>query len=60
MLGYTTEEMVEKTFQEITHPDDLALDLHLLKELVQGKRVAPYGETIFQKNNQTVYIILGQ
>jgi hypothetical protein len=39
----------EKTFQEITHPDDLALDLHLLKELVQGKRAAPYGETIFLK-----------
>jgi PAS domain S-box-containing protein len=60
MLGYNQEEMMEKTFQEITHPDDLALDLHLLKELVQGKRAYYHMEKrYFSKNKQTVYIILG-
>ncbi|MFD0766277.1 PAS domain S-box protein [Mucilaginibacter lutimaris] len=31
LLGYTAEEMMTKTFQEITHPDDLEADLTLLQ-----------------------------
>jgi PAS domain S-box-containing protein len=60
MLEYTQEEIMQKTFHEITHPDDLALDLFLLKELIQGKRSYYHMEKrYFSKNNQTVAIILG-
>ncbi len=38
MLGYSTEELRAKTFQEITHPDDLAADIELLQETLAGKR----------------------
>ena len=37
-LGYSEEELLQKKFQDITHRDDLASDLDLLEECVQGKR----------------------
>lgn len=38
MLGYTEEQIRELTFQQITHPDDLAGDLALGKETLDGRR----------------------
>ncbi|EDY83086.1 PAS fold family [Verrucomicrobiia bacterium DG1235] len=38
MLEYKREELLELSFQEITHPDDLDADLALLKETLDGKR----------------------
>lgn len=37
MLGYTEEELTSKTFQDITYPDDLALDLANVQALLDGK-----------------------
>ncbi|KAB2805423.1 PAS domain-containing sensor histidine kinase [Phaeocystidibacter luteus] len=36
-LGYSQEELLELTFQEITHVEDLGSDLELLGQLVDGK-----------------------
>ena len=38
IIGYSREEILTRklTFQDITHPDDLAPDLQLLEQLVQG------------------------
>ncbi len=36
MLGHTTDQLQALTFQEITHPDDLAGDLELLQQLTDG------------------------
>jgi PAS domain S-box-containing protein len=38
MLGYSSKTMLQRTFQELTHPDDLELNLRCLNELVAGKR----------------------
>ncbi len=38
ILGYTEEELLNKSFQEITYPDDLEADLSYVKELITGKR----------------------
>ena len=38
MLGFTEEQIRELTFQQITHPDDLARDLALLEETLAGRR----------------------
>lgn len=38
MLGYSEAELLTKTFQDITHPDDLAIDLGYLQELLAGTR----------------------
>ncbi|WP_243396583.1 PAS domain S-box protein [Leptospira wolffii] len=38
LLGYTQEELASKSFEDITHPEDLDKDLALFKELVAGER----------------------
>ncbi len=38
MLGYSSEAMFRTRFQELTHPDDLAVNLDYLDELLAGKR----------------------
>ncbi|MBS1687210.1 MAG: PAS domain S-box protein [Bacteroidetes bacterium] len=36
LLGYTKDELLQKTFQDITHPDDLEADLSLLEQVLAG------------------------
>ncbi len=38
IVGWTEEQMIQIGWEAITHPDDLAKDLELLKELKEGKR----------------------
>jgi PAS domain S-box-containing protein len=37
ILGYPADELVTRSFQDITHPDDLAADLADLKRMLDGK-----------------------
>jgi diguanylate cyclase (GGDEF)-like protein/PAS domain S-box-containing protein len=37
-LGYSRKELAERTFAQVTHPDDLDLDLQLFAELLEGGR----------------------
>jgi PAS domain S-box-containing protein len=37
ILGYTREELLQKTFQEITYPDDLDADLEQTRRLLAGE-----------------------
>ena len=59
MLGYTQEEMLSKTFQEITHPDDLGNDLAQVWRLLKG-----YDDTYkiekryFHRSGQIVWTLL--
>lgn len=38
LLGYTETELRGRSFMEVTHPDDAALDWNLFTELVDGRR----------------------
>lgn len=38
LLGYTEAELRKKTFQDITHPDDLEKDLAQVRALIAGER----------------------
>ncbi|CAN5677989.1 hypothetical protein BH09ACT8_BH09ACT8_40430 [soil metagenome] len=38
MLGYSRQSLANMTFQQITHPDDLDLDVTLLNECLYGSR----------------------
>lgn len=38
IVGYAPDELITLTFQDITHPDDLDIDLGLLQETIEGER----------------------
>ncbi|UBM58053.1 PAS domain S-box protein [Marinilongibacter aquaticus] len=59
MLGYTKEELMKLTFQELTYQDDLESDLHLLQETLDNKRDSYSMEKRYiNKNGDTVYGLL--
>lgn len=37
IVGYSASELMALTFQDITHPEDLNADLHLLQQLIKGE-----------------------
>lgn len=56
LLGYTKSELMQLTFQQITHPDDLARDLDYVRMLLEGK-IKTYGmeKRYFTKTGKTVW-----
>ena len=40
MLGYTEAELSLKTFQDITHPDDLERDMQHVQDLLSGRQIS--------------------
>ena len=36
-MGYSEDELIKLTFQDITHPDDLNTVLSLLQQLIDGE-----------------------
>src|SRR6185437_12982389 len=38
LTGYPPQELLGKTFAEITHPDDVEADLDALRDLIEGER----------------------
>ncbi len=58
-LGYTEEELMKKTFQDITHPDDLELDLEHVGEMLRGEIESYQMEKrYFHKNGSIVWVLL--
>ena len=59
MLGYTANMLLTKTFQEITHPEDLEADLALLQKTLAGE-ISSYKmeKRYFKENGDTIWILL--
>jgi len=59
MLGYSEEELLAKTFQDITHPDDLQMDLNYVSQLLAGE-IETYSmeKRYFHKQGQIIWILL--
>lgn len=58
MLGYDEDELRERTFSSLTHPDDLSHNLELVRDLLAGRResfvlekryLAKGGETVWSR-----------
>jgi PAS domain S-box-containing protein len=59
IIGYDQEELVGRHFREITHPDDMELDLVNLQELVEGKTASfSIEKRYLHKNGSIVWINL--
>src|SRR5918999_5296968 len=37
LVGYTRDELLARTFQDITHPDDLEADLRFVRRMLAGE-----------------------
>ncbi|WP_126446587.1 sensor histidine kinase [Sulfuricystis multivorans] len=59
IVGYTPEELLEKTFQDITHPDDLAADLAYVRQML-AREIERYAmeKRYIRKDGSTVWILL--
>lgn len=59
IVGYSREELLTRTFQEITHPDDLGLDLSYVRQMLAGE-ISTYSmeKRYFHKTGKIVWIIL--
>jgi len=56
MLGYSRGEMVGKRVVDITHPDDIALSLRILKRQgMPNARTQTYEKRYLKKNGETVW-----
>lgn len=59
LIGYSHEELMNKTFQDITHPDDLESDLKNVQELLAGKiRSYRMEKRYFHKQGHVVWALL--
>jgi len=59
MLGYSAAELYQFTFQDITHKDDLDLDLDYVDQLLNGERDEYQMEKrYFHKSGKIVWVIL--
>ena len=58
-IGYSQEDLLDRNFQEITHPEDSELDLELLKEIVAHERETYQIEKRYiHKNGSIIYGLL--
>jgi len=59
ITGYTEEELMCRRFQDITHPDDLDLDLENVRRLLCGEASTYQMEKrYFHKNGTIVWVLL--
>ncbi|TSE09174.1 PAS domain-containing protein [Aquimarina algiphila] len=59
IVGYTSEELLGLTFQDITYSDDLSKDLELFQELLDGDRSYYHMEKRYlHKKGHIVHVIL--
>ncbi len=59
ITGYSEQELLNLTFQDITHPDDLNIDLNYLQQMLDGD-IENYvlEKRYFHKNGHVVWILL--
>jgi diguanylate cyclase (GGDEF)-like protein/PAS domain S-box-containing protein len=59
LVGYDAETLLAMTFQEITHPEDLDLDLEYVRQMLAGERRAYAMEKrYFHADGHTVWVLL--
>ncbi len=59
MLGYDETELLGKTFQELTHPDDLNLDLDNVQQMLAGEiRSYQMEKRYFHHRGYVVWVLL--
>lgn len=59
MLGYSEDELMDKTFVDVTHPDDLDLDIEYVQKLLNGDLEHYQMEKrYFHKTGDIIFVLL--
>ncbi|MCG6190259.1 PAS domain S-box protein [Maribellus maritimus] len=59
IVGYSESELMNLTFQDITHPDDLDLDLGYVEKMLKGKiQTYKIEKRYFHKKGHIVWVLL--
>jgi PAS domain S-box-containing protein len=59
ILGYTPEEILTKSYQEVTHPEDLVDELEYARRLLSGEiKTASYEKRYIRKDGSPVWVNL--
>ena len=59
IVGYSESELLKLTFQDITHADDLDLDLSYVKQMIEGKiETYKMEKRYLHKNGSVVWVLL--
>lgn len=59
IVGYSREDLLNLTFQDITHPDDLDTDLAYVNQLLEGKiKSYQMEKRYFHKQGNIVWVLL--
>src|SRR6266436_1932993 len=59
ITGYNEAEMLERTFQDITHPDDLELDLENVRKMLAGEiETYQMEKRYYRKDGTIVWVLL--
>ncbi|UCE64432.1 MAG: PAS domain S-box protein, partial [Nitrospirota bacterium] len=59
IVGYSQEQMLDRSFQDITHPEDLQADLDNMKKLLEGKiDTFQMEKRYFRKDGEIIWVNL--
>ena len=59
LVGYTSDELISRTFQDITHPDDLEADLEFVRQMLDGQiRTYQMEKRYLHKDGDIVWVLL--
>jgi PAS domain S-box-containing protein len=59
IIGYTEEELLNTNFGDITHPDDLALDLKHVQQMLNDEiETYQMEKRYFHKNGEIIWVLL--
>ena len=59
ITGYSEKELLEKTFQDLTHPDDLHIGADYLARLLEGEiDAARFEKRYIHKDGHTIWVLI--
>jgi PAS domain S-box-containing protein len=59
MIGYSEEELLSRTFSEVTHPDDVQIGLDAVKKMLSGEAAyTSFEKRYLRKDGQLINVII--